>query len=692
MRILCNILVVLFVTTTAVGQQINPVPDYIFRNSMSVGRNAPTDTSAYFSIGPRFGATRGFMPPMVTDTASVTGTKRNGLLIYSIQRNSFLYWDSTGSRWSRIAANLDTLLLSTRAWRQKGDDSLAAIINTRTDTVNRLSTKAWRQKGIDSVVTLVGSGLTGTGISGYVPKWTGAKALDTSQIYISGPRTGIGTASPLARLHLLPASGATAGLIIEHPQSTPSSFGPTVFYVTGNGQTTSGSNNSEFAFLVGGPGSGSTNDGPVFLMRGNTYSRNANQRGYLAFQAGNVSSPTGLDGALAFASQASYIEFQTGAAATGRVRVTNAGETLFGTTIDAGDYVIQAAGNIYSTTGGLFAASSGQVGIGAFTGTPSRLLHLRGPDAPMTIESTGSGVSKAGLLRFRNNISTDAEIYQSSSDVSSGGDNAGGLTISVSNRSIKFMNNSILSGQITTNNEWLLGTESDAGAYVLQVGGAIYNASNVAIAQGNDVNLYAGNSATKVNLWYNSTNTGAQQQVTRTISTNVNLLKVGYLQHSADAFGSYIGLGKTRGGTNNTDRVESEDVLGIVTFQGSDSTNLVEGASIQALVDGTPGNDDMPTRLQFTTTPDGSATSQIRMVIKNNGRVGIGVTSPTEILDISGNVLLSGSIKTGAPSGGTAQPWKLGTVATVSPTSPNRTIEVEVNGTIYYLHAKTTND
>ncbi len=49
-------------------------------------------------------------------------------------------------------------------------------------------------------------------------------------------------------------------------------------------------------------------------------------------------------------------------------------------------------------------------------------------------------------------------------------------------------------------------------------------------------------------------------------------------------------------------------------------------------------------------------------------------------------------IKTAGPTGGTAQPWRLGSVATVSPTSPNRTIEVEVNGTTYYLHAKTTNN
>ena len=50
------------------------------------------------------------------------------------------------------------------------------------------------------------------------------------------------------------------------------------------------------------------------------------------------------------------------------------------------------------------------------------------------------------------------------------------------------------------------------------------------------------------------------------------------------------------------------------------------------------------------------------------------------------------AIKTAAPSGGTAANWKLGTVATVSPTSPNRTIEVDIGGTIYYIHAKTTNN
>ena len=61
-------------------------------------------------------------------------------------------------------------------------------------------------------------------------------------------------------------------------------------------------------------------------------------------------------------------------------------------------------------------------------------------------------------------------------------------------------------------------------------------------------------------------------------------------------------------------------------------------------------------------------------------------------LDSSQNATFAGNIKTAAPSGGTAATWRLGTVATVSPTSPNRTIEVEIGGTTYYIHAKTTND
>ena len=63
------------------------------------------------------------------------------------------------------------------------------------------------------------------------------------------------------------------------------------------------------------------------------------------------------------------------------------------------------------------------------------------------------------------------------------------------------------------------------------------------------------------------------------------------------------------------------------------------------------------------------------------------------LADDSANAALeSASVKTDAPAGGTSGTWKLGVAATVSPTSPNRTIEVDIGGTIYYISAKTTND
>jgi hypothetical protein len=61
-------------------------------------------------------------------------------------------------------------------------------------------------------------------------------------------------------------------------------------------------------------------------------------------------------------------------------------------------------------------------------------------------------------------------------------------------------------------------------------------------------------------------------------------------------------------------------------------------------------------------------------------------------LQVSGAIYNTTTITTGAPTSGTAKPWRLGEVATVSPTSPNRTIRVEIDGTVYYIHAKTTND
>ena len=53
---------------------------------------------------------------------------------------------------------------------------------------------------------------------------------------------------------------------------------------------------------------------------------------------------------------------------------------------------------------------------------------------------------------------------------------------------------------------------------------------------------------------------------------------------------------------------------------------------------------------------------------------------------------VTGALSTTDPSGGAGPAWKFGVAASVSPTSPNRTLRVDIGGTSYYIHAKTTND
>lgn len=65
--------------------------------------------------------------------------------------------------------------------------------------------------------------------------------------------------------------------------------------------------------------------------------------------------------------------------------------------------------------------------------------------------------------------------------------------------------------------------------------------------------------------------------------------------------------------------VASGDQLGWLSFQGSDGTQFVEGASIRAEVDGTPGADDLPCRLVFSTCIDGASSPTERLRITSTG-------------------------------------------------------------------------
>ena len=72
-------------------------------------------------------------------------------------------------------------------------------------------------------------------------------------------------------------------------------------------------------------------------------------------------------------------------------------------------------------------------------------------------------------------------------------------------------------------------------------------------------------------------------------------------------------------GTNGV--LPSSGEFGSIVFSGDDGTDFVKGAMIKARLDGTPGNDDMPGRLEFHTTPDGAQVPVERLTITKDGNI-----------------------------------------------------------------------
>ena len=121
---------------------------------------------------------------------------------------------------------------------------------------------------------------------------------------------------------------------------------------------------------------------------------------------------------------------------------------------------------------------------------------------------------------------------------------------------------------------------------------------------------------------------GEQIQAHNTTGDNI---AVG--RFSANAGAPDIRLYKSRGSLGTNTAVVADDVLGAIDFRGADGSSYVQAASIRALADGTPGTNDMPGRLVFSTTADGAASPTERMRIHANGSVSIATNSPPSTIN-----------------------------------------------------------
>jgi len=235
---------------------------------------------------------------------------------------------------------------------------------------------------------------------------------------------------------------------------------------------------------------------------------------------------------------------------------------------------IDASGNLAVDTNTLYVdAVNNRVAIG--TTTPEYNLQIAGTNATVAISASNASASSVGTLLYRNvDGNSNYRSIASIEGETIGNGGYGALAFHTA------FNNSLFErARIDDSGRLLVGTSTSASA-----GGG----------------------------------TNIQQNVN---STNDRLLGLHF--GGASATGPYITLSKSRNtGYGSYTIVNNGDVLGGLIFAGDDGTDYAtSGAYIEAYVDGTPGANDLPTRLVFSTTADGSATPTERMRIKEGGTV-----------------------------------------------------------------------
>jgi hypothetical protein len=137
-------------------------------------------------------------------------------------------------------------------------------------------------------------------------------------------------------------------------------------------------------------------------------------------------------------------------------------------------------------------------------------------------------------------------------------------------------------------------------------------------------------------------------------AVNANGAQLSIVKFNTDTGAGALVLGKSKSATVAAGAVvANNDSLGTISFVGDDGTDLESsGASIACSVDGTPGANNMPGRLVFRTTPDGSASPTEAMRINSARELLIGYTADNGAYKLQVNSQIFATSATVATSDG----------------------------------------
>jgi hypothetical protein len=149
--------------------------------------------------------------------------------------------------------------------------------------------------------------------------------------------------------------------------------------------------------------------------------------------------------------------------------------------------------------------------------------------------------------------------------------------------------------------------------------------------------------------------------------------------------GTSLNLARSDSGTIGAHAVVgSTDIFGNVRFFGSDGANFIEGAKISAGADGTPGTNDMPSRLVFSTTADGASSPTERMRLNSAGAVAFnGATNygtSGQVLTSNGNAAPTWTTVSGGALAKQTDVFTSGTAATYTAPANTQWVKITVVG------------
>lgn len=321
---------------------------------------------------------------------------------------------------------------------------------------------------------------------------------------------------------------------------------------------------------------------------------------------------------------ASNVSIAIGAAAVSGVALTRVDDTNVTLTLGGSPTTaLVAATSLTLGWTGTLSVARGGTGGGAASGT--LLDNITGFSSTGHLVRTG-----AGTYAFRTQTGTANRI-----DVTNGSGVAGNPTFDISasyagQASITTLGtittgtwSSTVSGA-TIDNSAIGNTTRSSGKFTtLDANGntTLGDAAGDSLTI-NGATTYFPNNTTTV-IGHTASITGGAVQVPNTGGDNIHIHRF-----AASAGGPQFSMYKSRSGTVGTNTVvQANDTLGQIRFYGADGTNFIEAARIDAVVDGTPGTNDMPGKLAFRTTSDGASAVSTRYTLDNRGFLDVSLGS-----------------------------------------------------------------